>query len=113
MIIIFCYFHVDLWWLLSMVLLPLNQEVLLYLLQHLACDISNDSIQKLAWMIDVANAIIPTNPMIAVHVHVQLILDQVYNILNHMRCLPTFIGDELSSIYRLMHVINSMRLACK
>jgi enhancer of mRNA-decapping protein 4 len=110
---IFCYFQVDLRWLLSMVPLPLNQEVLLYLLQQLVCNINNDLVQKLVWMTDVANAIIPTDPMIAMHVHVRLIFDQVYNMLNHMRCLPTFISDELSSIYRLIHVINSMRLACK
>jgi enhancer of mRNA-decapping protein 4 len=108
---IFCYFQVDLQWLFSMVPLPLNQEVLLYLLQQLACDINNDPVRKLAWMTDVANAIIPTDPMIAMHVHVQLLFYQVYNILNHMRCLLSFNGDELSSIYRLMHVINSMRLA--
>jgi enhancer of mRNA-decapping protein 4 len=108
---IFCYFQVDLQWLFSMVPLPLNQEVLLYLLQQLACDINNDPVRKLAWMTDVANAIIPTDPMIAMHVHVRLIFDQVYNILNHMRCLLSFNSDELSSIYRLMHVINSMRLA--
>lgn len=94
-----------------MVPLPLNQEV--YLLQQLACDINKDLVRKLAWMTNVANAIIPTDLMIAIHVHVRLIFDPVYNILNHMRCLPTFISDELSSIYLLMHVINSMRLACK
>jgi hypothetical protein len=55
-----------------------------FLLQQLACDIYNDPVRKLAWMTDVANAIIPTDPMIAMHVHVRLIFDQVYNILNHM-----------------------------
>jgi enhancer of mRNA-decapping protein 4 len=62
---------------LPMVPLPLNQEVLLYLLQQLACDINNNPVRKLAWMTDVANAIIPTDSMIAMHVRVQLIFDQV------------------------------------
>jgi hypothetical protein len=55
-----------------------------FLLQKLECDIYNDKVRKLDWMTDVANAIIPTDPMIAMHVHVRLIFDQVYNILNHM-----------------------------
>jgi hypothetical protein len=89
-----------------MVPLPLNQEALIYLLQQLACNISNDP------MTDVSNAIIPTDQMIAMHVHVWLIFDQVYNILNHMQCLPTINSDELLNICCPMHVINCMRLAC-
>ena len=104
-------FQVDLRGILSVVPLPLSQGVLLSLLQQLACDISNDSPRKLAWMTDVANAIIPADPMIAVHV--RPIFDQVYNILNHQRSLPTITGAELSSIRLLMHVINSMLMTCK
>ncbi|KAE8098914.1 hypothetical protein FH972_016942 [Carpinus fangiana] len=103
--------QVDLRGILSAVPLLLSQGVLLSLLQQLACDISNDSPRKLAWMTDVANAIIPTDPMIAVHV--RPIFDQVYNILNHQRSLPTITGAELSSLRLLMHVINSMLTTCK
>ncbi|KAL0000384.1 hypothetical protein SO802_014165 [Lithocarpus litseifolius] len=103
--------QVDLRGILSMVPLPLSQGVLLSLLQQLACDISNDTTRKLGWMTDVANAIIPADPMIAVHV--RPIFDQVYKILNHQRSLPTVTGTELSSIRLLMHVINSMLMTCK
>ncbi|KAG2678319.1 hypothetical protein I3760_12G138500 [Carya illinoinensis] len=103
--------QVDLRGILSMVPLPLGQGVLLSLLQQLACDISNDTPRKLAWMTDVANAIIPADPMIAVHV--RPIFDQVYKILNHQRSLPTITGAELSSIRLLLHVINSMLMTCK
>ncbi len=94
-----------------MVPLPLSQGVLLSLLQQLACDISNDTPRKLAWMTDVANAILPADPMIAVHVGP--IFDQVYKILSHQRSLPTLTGAEVSSIRLLMHVINSMLMTCK
>ncbi|KAM4102520.1 hypothetical protein ACJW30_06G007000 [Castanea mollissima] len=103
--------QVDLHGILSMVPLPLSQGVLLSLLQQLACDISNDTTRKLGWMTDVANAIIPADPLIAVHV--RPIFDQVYKILNHQRGLPTVSGAELSSIRLLMHVINSMLMTCK
>lgn len=94
-----------------MVPLPLSQGVLLSLLQQLACDISKDPARKLAWMTDVAVALNPTDPMIAVHV--RPIFEQVYQILNHHRSLPTASSTELSSIRVLMHVINSMLMSGK
>lgn len=96
---------------LSMVPLPLSQGVLLSLLQQLACDIHKDTPQKLAWMTDVANAINPSDPMIAMHV--RPIFEQVYQILNHHRTLPSIKGPEISSIRLVMHVINSMLMTCK
>lgn len=102
--------QVDLQKLLSMVPLPLSQGVLLSLLQQLACDISNDTPRKLAWMTDVAAAINSADPMIAMHV--RPIFEQVYQILNHHRPLITS-GAEISSIRLLMHVINSMLMTCK
>lgn len=93
-----------------MVPLPLSQGVLLSLLQQLACDISNDTPRKLAWMTDVAAAINSADPMIAMHV--RPIFEQVYQILNHHRPLITS-GAEISSIRLLMHVINSMLMTCK
>ncbi|KAJ1393029.1 enhancer of mRNA-decapping protein 4-like [Sesbania bispinosa] len=103
--------QVDLHGLLSMVPLPLSQGVVLSLLQQLACDINNDPPRKLAWMTDVATAINPSDPMIAMHV--RPIFEQVYQILNHQRSLPTMSGAELSSIRLLLHVINSMLTTCK
>lgn len=103
--------QVDLRGIISSVPLPLSQGVLLSLLQQLACDLSNDTPRKLSWMTDVANAIVPTDPMITVYV--RAIFEQVYNILDHQRSLPTVTGAELSSIRLLMHVINSMLLTCK
>jgi enhancer of mRNA-decapping protein 4 len=111
------YFQVDLQWILSVVPLPLSQGVLLYLLWQLACDISNRPFQKVAWMTVVANAIIPTDPAIAVHG--QPILFQVYNILNHQSTcphqstLPTQAGVELSNIHFLIDVINSIIMTSK
>ncbi|KAF2311954.1 hypothetical protein GH714_027596 [Hevea brasiliensis] len=96
---------------LSMVPLPLSQGVLLALLQQLACDISKETSRKLAWMTDVAVAINPADPMIAVHV--RPIFDQVHQILSHQRNLPTTSASESASIRLLMHVINSVKMSCK
>ncbi|XP_037495241.1 enhancer of mRNA-decapping protein 4 isoform X2 [Jatropha curcas] len=103
--------QVDLQGILSMVPLPLSQGVLLALLQQLACDISNDTSKKLAWMTDVAVAINPADPVIAVHV--RPIFDQVYQILSHQRNLPITSASESASIRLLMHVINSVLMSCK
>ncbi|XP_027190509.1 varicose-related protein [Cicer arietinum] len=103
--------QVDLHGLLSMVPLPLSQGVVLSLLQQLACDINNDMSRKIAWMTDVATAIIPSDPMITMHV--RPIFEQVYQILSHQRSLPTMTGADLSSIRLLLHVINSMLTTCK
>ncbi|CAN4117823.1 unnamed protein product [Withania somnifera] len=103
--------QVDLPGILSMNPLPLSQGVLLSLLQHVACDITKDTTRKLSWMRDVLSAINPTDPMIVVHV--PPIFEQVNQILNHHRSLPTTTPAELSSIRLLMHVINSMRMTCK
>ncbi|GFZ12684.1 transducin/WD40 repeat-like superfamily protein [Actinidia rufa] len=103
--------QVDLQGILSMVPLPLSQGVLLSLLQQLAYDISKDTSRKLAWMTDVAVAIDPANPMIAMHV--RPIFEQVYQLLNHHHSLPTSSGADLSSIRLVMHVINSMLMTCK
>ena len=103
--------QVDLQRILAMVPLPLSQGVLLSLLQQLACDISKDTSRKLAWMTDVAVALNPADPMIAVHV--RPIFEQVYQILNHHRSLPSTSTTDLSSTRLLMHVINSMLMTCK
>lgn len=94
-----------------MVPLPLSQGVLLSLLQQLACDIDKDTSRKLSWMMDVAAAINPANPMIAMHV--RPIFEQVYQILHHQRSLPIMNGAEMTSVRLLMHVINSMLMTCK
>ncbi|KAJ0017988.1 hypothetical protein Pint_09643 [Pistacia integerrima] len=103
--------QVDLPGILSTLPLPLSQGVLLALLQQLACDISKETPRKLAWMTDVAIAIIPTDPMIAMHV--RPIFEQVYQILGHQRNLPTTSASEANSIRLLMHVINSVLMSCK
>ncbi|KAL5576340.1 hypothetical protein UlMin_018039 [Ulmus minor] len=103
--------QVDLQGILSMVPLPLSQGVLLALLQQLACDVSNDTARKLSWMTEVAVAINPSDPIIAMHV--RSIFEQVYQILNHHRNLPTTTASEGSSIRLLMHVINSVLMSCK
>lgn len=105
------FYQVDLPGILSMVPLPLSQGVLLALLQQLACDISKETSRKLAWMTDVAVAINPSDPMIAVHV--RPIFDQVYQILSHQRNLPTTPASESASIRLLLHVINSVKMSCK
>ncbi|GKV18851.1 hypothetical protein SLEP1_g29178 [Rubroshorea leprosula] len=103
--------QVDLQLILSMVPLPLNQGVLLALLQQLACDINNETSKKLAWMTDVAVAINPSDPVIAMHV--RPIFEQVYQILSHQRSLPTISPSEGSSIRLLIHVINSVLMSYK
>ncbi|WJX31416.1 hypothetical protein P8452_19844 [Trifolium repens] len=103
--------QVDLHGLLSMVPLPLSQGVVLSLLQQLACDINNDMSRKILWMTDVSTAINPSDPMITMHV--RPIFEQVYQILNHQRNLPSISGSDLSSIRLLLHVINSMLTTCK
>ncbi|XP_061344322.1 enhancer of mRNA-decapping protein 4-like [Gastrolobium bilobum] len=103
--------QVDLAGILTMVPLPLSQGVLLSLLQQLSCDINSETPGKLAWMTDVAAAINPADPRIAVHV--RSILDQVSRTLGHHRNLPTTSPSDLSTIRLLMHVINSVLLSCK
>ncbi|TKW41327.1 hypothetical protein SEVIR_1G306900v4 [Setaria viridis] len=103
--------QVDLRALLAMVPVPLNQGVLLALLQQLAVDINNETSRKVQWMTDVAMAINPADPMIAVHV--RPIFDQVYSQLAHQRSLPTMISSDGTSIRMLMHVINSVLLSYK
>lgn len=103
--------QVDLRGILSMVPLPLSQGVLLSLLQQLSCDINKEPSRKLGWMMDVAAAINPTDPMIAMHI--RPIFEQVYQILHHQRSLPTITGPDQNSIRLLMHVINSMLMTCK
>ncbi|KAK6947144.1 Enhancer of mRNA-decapping protein 4, WD40 repeat region [Dillenia turbinata] len=103
--------QVDLQGILSMIPLPLSQGVLLSLLQQLACDISKDTPRKLTWMTDVAVAINPADPMIVVHV--RPIFEQVYQILNHHRSLPTTSNSEISNMRVVMHIINSMLMTCK
>lgn len=104
-------FQVDLHRILTITPLPLSQGVLLSLLQQLACDINKDTPRKLSWMTDVAGAINPSDPVIAVHV--RPIFEQVYQILSHQRTLPTNASPELSTIRLLMHVINSMLMTSK
>lgn len=100
--------QVDLHGLLAMNPLPLSQGVLLSLLQQLACDISKDTSRKLAWMTDVVAAINPSDPMVAAHG--RPIFEQVYQILHHHRNVP---GSDVSATRLIMHVINSMLMACK
>ncbi|KAI9379896.1 hypothetical protein POPTR_016G002100v4 [Populus trichocarpa] len=103
--------QVDLQGILSISPLPLSQGVLLALLQQLACDFSNETSRKLAWMTDVAAAINPTDPMIAMHVGP--IFDQVYQIVVHQRSLPSTSASEASGIRVLLVVINSVLRSCK
>ncbi|XP_058112978.1 enhancer of mRNA-decapping protein 4-like [Magnolia sinica] len=104
--------QVDLAGILSTVPLPLSQGVLLALLQQVACDLANEMPRKLEWMRDVAIAINPVDPMIAVHV--RPIFEQVYQILGHQRTVPTTTAAEANSIRLVMHVINSVLMSsCK
>ncbi|KGN56004.1 enhancer of mRNA-decapping protein 4 [Cucumis sativus] len=91
--------------------LALSQGVLLSLLQQLACDINKDRSRKIAWMTEVAAAVNPADPMIAMHI--RPIFEQVYQILNHQRSLPTVSPVELTGIRIIMHLVNSMMVTCK
>ncbi|KAK1269738.1 Enhancer of mRNA-decapping protein 4 [Acorus gramineus] len=103
--------QVDLKGICAMAPLPLSQGVLLSLLQQLACDISNDTGRKLGWMTDVAVAINPTDPTIALHV--RRIFEQVYGIVRHQSTLPNIPTTEGSSLRVIMHIINSVLMSCK
>ncbi|KAI3969552.1 hypothetical protein MKX01_020113 [Papaver californicum] len=103
--------QVDLQGILSMNPLPLSQGVLLALLQQLACDITKEPSRKVAWMRDVAVAVNPADPVIAMHV--RPIFEQVYQILSHNRTLPTTTAADANNIRLVMHVINSMLMSCK
>ncbi|PWZ38612.1 Varicose-related protein [Zea mays] len=102
--------QVDLRALCAMVPVPLNQGVLLALLQQLAIDIHNETSRKVQWMTDVAMAINPADQIIPVHV--PPIFEQVYSQLAHQRTLPTTASDG-TSIRVIMHVINSVLLSYK
>ncbi|XP_062233021.1 enhancer of mRNA-decapping protein 4-like isoform X2 [Phragmites australis] len=101
--------QVDLQALCASVPIPLNQGVLLALFQQLACDIANDTSRKLQWMTNVAVAINPTDPIIAMHV--RPIFDQVYNVLAHQRSLPTTSASDATNIRLIMHVITSVLMS--
>ncbi|KAK8950324.1 Enhancer of mRNA-decapping protein 4 [Platanthera guangdongensis] len=103
--------QVDLHGICSMAPIPLNQGVLLALLQQLSCDISNDTARKLGWITDIAAVIHPADPIITMHV--RPVFEQVYNILAHQRTLPSMTQTEASSIRLIMHVINSVLMSCK
>ncbi|XP_043699488.1 enhancer of mRNA-decapping protein 4-like isoform X2 [Telopea speciosissima] len=103
--------QVDLEAILSMVPQPLSQRVLLSLLQQLAYDISKETSRKLAWMTYVAVAINPADSMVAIHV--RPILEQVYQILAHNITLPTATPNDVTSMHIVMHIINSLLMACK
>ncbi|XP_034589909.1 enhancer of mRNA-decapping protein 4 isoform X3 [Setaria viridis] len=103
--------QVDLQALCGAVPIPLNQGVLLALFQQLACDIANDTSRKLQWMTNVAVAIQPTDPIIAMHV--RPIFDQVYGVLAHQRSLPTTNASDATNIRLIMHVITSVLMSHK
>ncbi|KAF8657357.1 hypothetical protein HU200_060127 [Digitaria exilis] len=103
--------QVDLQALCGTVPIPLNQGVLLALFQQLACDIANDTSRKLQWMTNVAVAIQPTDPIIAMHV--RPIFDQVYGALAHQRSLPTTNASDATNIRLIMHVITSVLMSHK
>ncbi|VAI60328.1 unnamed protein product [Triticum turgidum subsp. durum] len=63
--------QVDLRGLCTMAPVPLNQGVLLALLQQLAVDIGTETSRKIQWMTDVAMAINPTDQVIAIHSNVR------------------------------------------
>lgn len=62
-------------------------------------------------MTDVAVAINPTDPLIAMHV--RPVFEQVYQILGHNRNLSNSSASDANSIRLLMHVINSLLMSCK
>ncbi|OEL37990.1 Enhancer of mRNA-decapping protein 4 [Dichanthelium oligosanthes] len=103
--------QVDLQALCGTVPIPLNQGVLLALFQQLACDIANDTSRKLQWMTNVAVAIQPTDPIIAMHV--RPIFEQVYGVLAHQRSLPTTNALDATNIRLIMHVITSVLMSHK
>uniref|UniRef100_A0ACD5ZJB6 Uncharacterized protein n=1 Tax=Avena sativa TaxID=4498 RepID=A0ACD5ZJB6_AVESA len=103
--------QVDLRALCTMAPVPLNQGVLLALLQQLAVDIYTETSRKIQWMTDVAMAINPTDQVIAAHV--RPIFEQVYAKLAHHRSLPTTNPSDSSNLRLLMHVINSVLLSYK
>lgn len=90
---------------------PLSQGVLLALLQQLTYDVANDTSRKLQWITEVASAINPTDPLIAMHV--RPIFEQVYSTMAHQRSLPTANSADASCIRLIMHVINSVLIGCK
>ncbi|KAJ1254512.1 hypothetical protein BS78_K043000 [Paspalum vaginatum] len=103
--------QVDLQAICGMVPIPLNQGVLLALFQQLACDIANDTSRKLQWMTNVAVAIQPSDPIIAMHV--RPIFEQVYGVLAHQRSLPTTNTSDATNIRLIMHVITSVLMSHK
>ncbi|XP_062171073.1 protein FAR1-RELATED SEQUENCE 5-like [Alnus glutinosa] len=79
--------QVDIRWVLTMDPLPLSQEVLLQLFWLLPYCFNTNPAEIIAWMTDVFNSIIPTDP--AIEMHVRPIFNQVYATLNHISVLPT------------------------
>ncbi|XP_022752987.1 enhancer of mRNA-decapping protein 4-like isoform X2 [Durio zibethinus] len=103
--------QVDLRSILSTAPSPLSQGVLLSLLQQLACDINKDITQRLTWLVDVATAINPGDPMIAVHVRPTF--QEVYKRVHEISSSPVLTGAEHGSIRALFYVINYVLMTCK
>jgi enhancer of mRNA-decapping protein 4 len=111
LILYYPFYQVDLQGLCTLNPVPLNQWVLLALLQQLACDIGNDTPVKLQWMKAVGMAIQPADQTIAVHV--RPIFEQVYGVLAHQQSLLGISPLEANDIRLMMHVINSVLLSYK
>ncbi|KAJ6313794.1 hypothetical protein OIU78_017438 [Salix suchowensis] len=103
--------QVDMQGIMALSPLPLSQGVLLSLLQQLAYDISKDTSRKLEWMTAVAAAIQPTDQMIISYG--QPIVNQVSDILNHLKSSPGVTGAEIASIRVLTHVVNFLLVHLK
>ncbi|XP_062175309.1 uncharacterized protein LOC133880370 [Alnus glutinosa] len=91
--------QVDIRWVLTLDPLPLSQEVLLQLLWLLPYCININPAIIIAWMTDIFNSIIPTDP--AIEMHVRPIFNEVYAALNHPSVLPT-ITNVVRLIIRLL-----------
>ncbi|XP_062164654.1 protein FAR1-RELATED SEQUENCE 5-like [Alnus glutinosa] len=100
--------QVDIRWVLTMDPLPLSQEVLLQLFWLLPYCFNTNPAEIIAWVTDVFNSIIPTDP--AIEMHVRPIFNQVYAALNHISVLPTITDAMRSTIRLLMNDTNYTQL---
>ncbi|XP_031491745.1 enhancer of mRNA-decapping protein 4-like [Nymphaea colorata] len=102
--------QVDLPGILSTVPLPLSQGVLLSLVQQLACDLGNDTSQKLSWVAEAAMALNPSDALIMMHA--RPILEQVYQMLVRQKATLTS-PNEVNNVRMVMHVMSSMLKTCR
>jgi len=87
-----------------------SQNVLLSLLQQLGCDLDRAPVQVLPWIREAALALNPQEPQL--QEHMRPVLEELFKALQR-RAAGGAPGPEAATLRLVIHVVNSMRMACR